>query len=306
MAEINEYLTSEVVVDYADGIISRREALRRLSLLGVGAAAAAPMLAACDSDRGSQSNGAQPGGDATSSAPSGSGPAGPPPLTTQAITFAGPQGRTLQGAWAAAASPRGTVLVIHENRGLTDHIRSVAGRVAASGYSALAIDLLSEEGGTAKFSDPAQATAALNAAPPARFMADLRAGVDEMLRRVPDRKAAAMGFCFGGGMTWSLLASGESRLRAAAPFYGPFPANADLSASREAAVLGVYAGLDTRVNASRDAAKAALVKAGHTHDIVTYEGANHAFFNDTGERFNADAATQVYQRLMDWFGTHLN
>jgi carboxymethylenebutenolidase len=125
------------------------------------------------------------------------------------------------------------------------------------------------------------------------------------VRRVPNGKPAAIGFCFGGGMVWSLLASGESRLRAAAPFYGPFPANADLSASKGAAVLGVYAALDARVNSSRDAAKAALVKAGHTHDIVTYENANHAFFNDTGERYNATAATQVYQRLMDWFGTHL-
>ena len=63
----------------------------------------------------------------------------------------GPGGRTLQGAWAAADEPRGGVLVVHENRGLTDHIRSVAGRLAASGYSALAVDLLSEEGGTGSF-----------------------------------------------------------------------------------------------------------------------------------------------------------
>jgi carboxymethylenebutenolidase len=75
------------------------------------------------------------------------------------------------------------VLVIHENRGLTDHIRSVAGRLAASGFSALALDLLSEEGGTAKFTDPAQATAALNAVPPARFVADMKAAVGELANR---------------------------------------------------------------------------------------------------------------------------
>ena len=101
-------------------------------------------------------------------------------MATEAITFAGPQGRTLQGAWAAAAQPRGGVLVIHENRGLTDHIRSVAGRFAGSGYSALAIDLLSEEGGTASFSDSAQATAALSSAPQERLVADMKAGVDEL------------------------------------------------------------------------------------------------------------------------------
>jgi carboxymethylenebutenolidase len=307
VAEINEYLTSEVVVDYADGIINRREALRRLSLLGVGAAVAGPMLAACDADRGGDGgSGAETPAPTAASSGAGSGPAGPAPLATQAITWAGPEGRTLQGAWAAAATPRGAVLVIHENRGLTDHIRSVAGRLAASGYSALAIDLLSAEGGTAKFTDPAQATAALNAAPPGRFMADLKAGIDELARRAPDRKPAAMGFCFGGGMVWQLLAAGESRLRAAAPFYGPFPTGGDLAGSRGAAVLGVYAALDTRVNASRDAAKAALEKAGNTHELVTYEGANHAFFNDTGERYNATAAAAVYQKLLDWFGQHLS
>jgi carboxymethylenebutenolidase len=299
MDGINRYLAEEVVVDYADGLINRREALRRLALLGVGVAVAAPMLAACDGQRNTPVPAPAPG------TPSGSAPAGPKALPTAAVTFAGPDGRTLQAAWAAAGSPRGTVLVIHENRGLTDHIRSVAGRLAASGYSALAVDLLSEEGGTAKFTDPAQATAALNAAPPGRFVADMKAGVGELLRRVPDRKPGAVGFCFGGGMVWSLLASGEPRLRAAVPFYGPLPDGADLSGSKSAAVLGVYGELDTRVNASRDAAKAAMQKAGLTYEIVTYPGANHAFFNDTGDRYNPTAAAAAYQKMLDWFGQHL-
>ncbi|MET7400482.1 dienelactone hydrolase family protein [Dactylosporangium sp. NPDC005572] len=291
MADISGYLTSEVVVDYADGLIDRREALRRLALLGVGAAVAVPMLAACESN-----------GEPPAPAPSGSDvPAG---LPTEAITFTGPRG-TLQGAWAAAADPKGSVLVIHENRGLTDHIRSVAGRLAASGFSALAIDLLSEEGGTARFTDPAQATAALNAAAPGRFVADLRAAVGELLRRVPGRQPAAMGFCFGGGMTWQLLAAGEPRLGAAAPFYGPFPDGGDLAGSKGAAVLGVYAGKDARVNASRDAATKALEKAGLTHEIVTYPDADHAFFNDTGARYAPQAAAQAYEQLIGWFTTHL-
>lgn len=302
MSDLNEYLTSEVVVDYADGLIPRREALRRLALLGVGVAVAGPILAACDAqkdenDGASSASGPAPGIAAT--------PAGPPALPTEAITFDGPRGQALQGAWAPATAPRGSVLVIHENRGLTDHLRSVAGRLAASGYSALAIDLLSEEGGTARYTDSAEATAALNAVTPARFVADMKAGVDELLRRVPTRKPAAVGFCFGGGMVWSLLASGEPRLGAAAPFYGPLPDNADLAGSRGAAVLAVYAELDDRVNASRDAARAALEKAGLTHEIVTYPGANHAFFNDTGPRYNPTAAAAAYERLIAWFGEHL-
>ncbi len=298
MANFNEYLTGEVVEDYADGIISRREAIRQLGLLGVGAAVATPLLAACGTDPGS------PSAPAVSSAPAR--PAGPAPLATEAISFAGPAGRTLQGAWAeASGTPRGTVLVIHENRGLTDHIRSVAGRLAAGGYSALAVDLLSEEGGTAKFTDPAQATAALNAAPDERFVADMKAGVTELLLRVPDAKPGAVGFCFGGGMVWSLLAAGEPRLGAAAPFYGPLPDGADFARSAKVAVLGVYGALDDRVNASRDAAEAALKKARATHEIVTYPGADHAFFNDTGARYNPQAAAAAYEKLLDWFGKHL-
>jgi carboxymethylenebutenolidase len=306
VTRFKDYLTGEVVEDYADGIITRREALRQLGLLGVGAAVATPLLAACgaDSDSGSPAPGAS---SAASSAAAPAGPpAGPSPLPTEAITFAGPEGRTLQGAWAAAAAnPRGTVLVIHENRGLTDHIRSVAGRLAASGFSALAVDLLSAEGGTAKFTDPAQATAALNAAPDERFVADMRAGVGELLRRVPDAKPGAVGFCFGGGMVWSLLAAGEPRLRAAAPFYGPLPDGAAFAGSKQAAVLGVYGELDERVNASREAAEAALTKAGNVHRLVTFPGANHAFFNDTGQRFNPQAATSAYDQLLDWFSRYL-
>ena len=197
------------------------------------------------------------------------------------------------------------MLVVHENRGLTDHIRSVAGRLAASGYSALAIDLLSEEGGTGSFADEGEVTAALNDAPDGRFVADMKAAIDELERRAPTTKIGAVGFCFGGGMVWTLLAAGEPRLAAAAPFYGPLPDGADFAGSPNAAVLGVYAEQDDRVNASRDAAAAALEKAGLTHEIVTFPGAGHAFFNDTGQRYNPTAAASAYEQLTDWFGTHL-
>ena len=140
MTQFNAYLTSEVVEDYSDGIIGRREALRRLGMLGVAVTAATPMLAACETDGSDGTAGP------TTAGPARSGPAGPSPLPTGSITFDGPEGRELQGAWAAADQPRGAVLVIHENRGLTDHIRSVAGRLAASGYSALAVDCSPKKG----------------------------------------------------------------------------------------------------------------------------------------------------------------
>jgi carboxymethylenebutenolidase len=291
-----QYLAEEVALDHADGAFPRREALRRLALLGLGVPAASALLAACGGGDGD--------GAAAPTATSGAAPAGPAPVATQEVSFAGPEGRTVQGAWAPADQPRGAVLVIHENRGLNDHIRSVAGRLAASGYSALAIDLLSAEGGTAALGGEAEAMAALSNAPQERFVADMRAGLDELERRASGAKLGAIGFCFGGGMVWLLLASGESRLAAAAPFYGPLPDGADFSGS-SAAVLGVYAEQDARVNASREAAAAALERAGLTHEIVTYPGANHAFFNDTGPRYDPEAASQAYAKVLDWFGRHL-
>jgi carboxymethylenebutenolidase len=301
MTTFQRYLAEEIAVDHADGLIERREALRRFGLLGLSLAAASALLAACADDQGGSG---QPAATTPPAGAPSTRPGGATAVATQEITFAGPEGRTLRGAWAAARPPRGGVLVIHENRGLNDHIRSVAGRLAASGYAALAIDLLSEEGGTASLGDEGQATAALNQAPPERFVADMRAGLGELARRVPGRKLATTGFCFGGGMVWLLLASGEPRLAAAVPFYGPLPDGADFSGSK-AAVLAIYGETDARVNASRDAARTALERARLPHEIVTYQGAGHAFFNDTGPRYNQEAATQAYQRMLDWFGRHL-
>jgi carboxymethylenebutenolidase len=136
-------------------------------------------------------------------------------------------------------------------------------------------------------------------------VADLKAGVTELNRRVKGKRLAATGFCFGGGMVWLILASREPRLAAAAPFYGPFPENASLSGSK-AAVLGIYGELDARVNASRDAARSALRAARLRHQIVTFPDADHAFFNDTGPRHNAAAAAEAYRRVLAWFKRYVD
>jgi carboxymethylenebutenolidase len=219
------------------------------------------------------------------------------------ITFPSPRTKPLMGAWAPAKKPRGGLLVIHENRGLNDHIRSVARRYAAVGYSSLALDLLSEEGGTGSFGgDDMAVMAALNAAPPQRFVDDMKAALSELKRRVGGKRLAAIGFCFGGGMVWNLLASGEPRLSAAAPYYGPFPMGGNLRGSRNAAVLAVYGGLDDRINASIDDAQAALEAARLRYEIAIFQGADHAFFNDTNAaRFNAGAAAEAYRRTVGWF-----
>ncbi|MBU3064396.1 dienelactone hydrolase family protein [Nocardia sp. NEAU-G5] len=303
MEPLQQYIAEEIATDHADGILDRREAMRRLGMMGLGAAAASALLAACSSSNGDTNQ--APSSPAAAPTPT---PAGPPgaagALPSSPITFPGPQDRTLQAAWAAAPSPRGGVLVIHENTGLTDFIRSVTGRFAGIGYSALAVDLLSEEGGTATFSEPAAATAALGKIPQDRFVADLQAGAAELGRRVPGKKLGVTGFCFGGGLTWMVLTAGTPNIAAATPFYGPFPQGGDLSGTK-AAILAIYGGLDARVGATRPAAESAMAKAGLTHETYIAPGADHAFFNDTGPRYNAADAAQAWQKVTAWYGQHL-
>ena len=298
MTPLQRYIAEEIATDHVDGLLSRREALRRLALLGVGTAAATTLIAACGENK-------QPNADAPVTSNEPATVSAPPPgsektVPTTPITWAGPRGE-LQAAWAAAPEARGGVLVIHENKGLNDYVRSVAGRLAGIGYSALAIDLLSAQGGTGTFADQAEATAALGKQPPEEAVADLKSGIDELQRRIPDKKVAAVGFCMGGGMVWRLLASGEPRLAAAVPFYGPAPDNPDFAGSKDVAVLGIYAALDQRVNATEPVARAALEKAGLVFELFTEPDANHAFFNDTGDRYNPTAADDAWRRVQDWF-----
>jgi len=302
-----EYVRSEIVADCAEGLLSRREALRRLMLLGVGAAAAGTLLAGCGDDSkksDSASSSSTAPSSSTTTAAGTAAPVGPAPLATEAVTFAGPAGQ-LKGSWSAAPTAKGAVLIIHENQGLTAHFVTLPGRLAASGYSALAVDLLSRKGGTGAFTDPGAATAALTGLPLPDLVADLRAGLDELLRRAGGHKPGVMGFCFGGGLVWSLLAAGEARLAAACPFYGPLPDNHDFSKAK-AAVLAFYGETDSRVDATRDAAVAALEAAKLTHEIKVEPGAGHAFFNETKPSYVPAAAADAYAALLDWFGRYLS
>ncbi|MGW0161011.1 dienelactone hydrolase family protein [Mycobacterium sp. NPDC003323] len=303
MTPLQRYIAEEIATDHVDGLMSRREALRRLALLGVGAAAATALIAACGQAK--QSTGQQDGTGTEAAQPD----ATPPPgmaaaLPTTPITWAGPAGE-LQGAWAQADRPRGAILVIHENKGLTDWVRSVAGRLAGAGYSSLAIDLLSADGGTATFGDPEEATAALGKRPPEAMIADLRSGIAEVAARTPGQRVAAVGFCMGGGLVWRLLDAGTPELAAAFPFYGPTPENPDFAGSRDVAVLGFYGELDQRVNATEPDARAALERAGMVHELVIEPGANHAFFNDTRDRYDPRAAADAWQRMLGWLSTHV-
>jgi carboxymethylenebutenolidase len=300
---MRQYLVDEVTEEFAEGHLSRREALRRLGLLGVALPGASTLLAACGDDKKAPGAAAVNGPVAPQSTP-------PPGAAVGRLIHFRAGGQDYRAAYAAADKAQGAVLVIHENKGLTTHFYELTGRLAAHGYSALCVDLLSRANpeGLASFTDQAAATAALAAMPMEELLGDLAHGLDELLRRAGSGlNAGVLGFCFGGGLTWNLLQAGpnqQTRLKAAVPFYGPGPAAPDFTGAR-AAVLGMYAGEDSRVLASRPAVEAALKAAGLTYEIKVWDGAQHAFFNNTGPNYDPTAAAAAQAQMLAWFDKYL-
>lgn len=305
MEYTKRYLAEEVALDHAGGQLTRREALRQLGMMGITLTAASALLAACGGDGDDQV--VAPAGQAsTTAAPVASTVASPSttrpattPVPSQDITFPGPRG-TLRGAYAQAANAKGAVLVIHENGGLVDGIKAVAARFAGDGYSALAIDLVSgiNAGGTAAV--PAgDVGALLSNSDVSDRRADIKAGFDELLKRNAGKKLGMIGFCFGGTVVWDYLTTDDTRLAAAAPFYGGTVEGANYAA--KAAVLAVYGETDTRINATRDAAKANLVRAGVPHEIKTYAGVGHGFYRQV----ETQQSKQAYSDTLDWFDRYL-
>ena len=219
------------------------------------------------------------------------------------ISFDGDHGPLL-GVFASGDNPRGALLLVHENRGLSPHFVDLAGRFAAERYATMCVDLASIEGGSEKIGDEEEIRAVLGRAPRERLLDDLRASLGELERRAPGLKLGMIGFCFGGTLTWALLGAGEPRLAAAIAFYGSTTDGADFSGSK-AAVLGIYGGLDAKVNATRPLAEASLQAAGLTHQILTYEGADHAFFNDTRASHHPGAAAEAQAAVSAWLSEHV-
>ncbi|MFQ6029138.1 MAG: dienelactone hydrolase family protein [Dehalococcoidia bacterium] len=197
------------------------------------------------------------------------------------------------------------VLVIHENRGLLPHFPDVSRRLALEGYAALALDLLSREGGTGTFADSDQSRDALRKISAEQFVGDMNAAVSHLqsLSFVRRERIGAMGFCFGGGMVW-LLSVRNPEIRAAVPFYGPAPPLEEVP-NISAPVLGIYGSEDNRINQGVPDLKAALEQSNKDHRFITYQGANHAFFNDTGRRYHPSSATQAWDETLSFFGQHL-
>jgi len=191
----------------------------------------------------------------------------------------------------AAKAP--AVVVIHENRGLTDWVRLVADRLAAAGVIAIAPDLLSGTapggGKTSDFKDQDAAREAISGLAPDQVTTDLQA-VADYVKALPaaNGTVAVGGFCWGGGQSFR-FATNRRDLKAAYVFYGMAPQDAESLGRIASPVYGFYGGSDARVNASVPAAAEAMKAKGLTFEPVTYEGAGHGFLR-AGEEPDASAA----------------
>ena len=190
------------------------------------------------------------------------------------------------------------VIVIHENRGLNPHIEDVARRAALEGFHAFAPDFLTPDGGTPKDEDLARDMfAKIDMARVVRSAADVIAAFKQKNSRM---KIGAVGFCWGGGSVNS-IATAAPGLDAGVAFYGVAPKLEDVPRIKASMMLH-YGALDARVNATKEPFENAMKAAGVTYQSFMYEGANHAFHNDTSpERYVEAAAKLAWQRSMDLF-----
>lgn len=198
------------------------------------------------------------------------------------------------------------VLLIHENKGLSDWVRGMADQVAEAGYIAVAPDLLSgfdaTHEKTSDFANDDERTKAINALDANRVQADLDA-VATWANTIPasNGRLASAGFCWGGSQSFA-FATNSDDLDMALVFYGTGPTNEEAYERISAPVYGFYAGNDARVNATVPQSTEAMAAAGNTYERETYEGAGHAFMRSgedpAGDPGNIAARHGAWQRMM--------
>jgi carboxymethylenebutenolidase len=284
---------------YEDGAFSRRELITRLTKYTGSAAAAAAIVESAG----------------LAEAQTASCPAGiqvseqDPAVISQLLTIHGEGGplfiyQSLPADYARA--PRPAVLVVHENRGLTDHIRDVTRRVAKAGFVAVAVDLLSRQGGTQTITDPEAALQAYNRTQQQQRTEDMASALLTIRDQpyVVRDKLAAVGFCAGGGNVFD-LAVNTNLLNTAVVFYGPIPAQEAL-ANLQAPLLGIFGQQDRFVNPRLPVLLTALTSGNKTYALHVYENAGHAFHNDTATSYNPAAACDAWAKTVAFLGRHLN
>ena len=228
-------------------------------------------------------------------------PADDPRLTTRTQDLVG-------GYKAYVAEPRtrslkASVLVIHENRGLNDHIRDVSRRLGVAGFRAVAPDFLSPAGGRPANEDAARE--AIGKLDLQKSVSDAVAMLDEVSKSSRVGKVGAVGFCWGGGFVNRLAVAAGDKLDAGVAYYGPAPDPSE-APKVQAPLLIHDAGLDERVNRTSFPWVEALRAAKKPVNFYLYEGVNHAFNNDTSaERYDKAPADLAWQRTLAFFKRHL-
>ncbi|QDP18843.1 dienelactone hydrolase family protein [Sphingomonas xanthus] len=267
--------------------MDRRDFFARMTLIAGSATAASVLISAI----------------AASPAAAAIVPADDKRLTTREMTFDKPAGYKAYVAEPLSRSPKASVLVIHENRGLTEHIRDVARRAALAGYRAVAVDFLSPGGGTPTNEDAARE--AIGKLDLGRSTADAVTILQQLATSSRGGKVGAVGFCWGGAFVNRLAVAAGSDLDAGVVYYGPAPDPSE--ATRVVAPLLIHhAGLDERVARTLFPWVDALRAADKPVTYQGYDGANHAFNNDTSaERFDKEAADLAWGRTLRFFKRHL-
>ena len=327
LGKFERYLVEEFYDDYREGKLPRRAFFRRVAYITGGMATAAAALAAmgCTGRDLPNPKASIPAATPTPAAPTPQPtPAGTvvpvpgakspisvpdfdPAVRGRDVTFAA--GSAQAGGYlvvpaATSTTKRAAVLICHENAGLTPHIRDVARRFAKEGYAALAVDLLTREGGTDK-QERDKVPGLLTGAGTDRHVADFAAARSYLgtVEGVDGARVGMIGFCFGGGVTWA-AATKIAELKAVVPFYGPSP-DAAAVANIKAAAFGVYAEKDARISGTKDALDAALTTAKVTHQMKLYPGVGHAFHNDTGGAYDEAQATLAWKDSLAWFAKNV-
>lgn len=287
----------ELVHLYVDGAFDRRELVSRVTKLTGSLAAALVALGGFEELKAQ----------ATPCPANVRVPADAPDIVGQDVEFAGPGGKML-GYFAYPKNmteKQPGVIVIHENRGLVEHIRDVTRRTARAGFAAIGVDLLSRQGGTAQFTEPTQQTAAYGRTTVIERREDLIAALDflKFNERVVWDRIGVFGFCAGGGNTWDLIAN-VPELRAAVPFYGA-PAAVDDVQRIETPVLAIYAERDRALTNRMAPVMTEMITRQKTFGFLVYEGVGHAFHNDTGAAYNATAACDAWAQTVAFLNKHL-
>lgn len=230
-----------------------------------------------------------------------------PALTSEMVQYPGKAGNVR----AYLSRPKnggklGAVIVIHENRGLVDHIKDVTRRFAKDGFVALGVDLLSRSGGTDQFKTPEEAIAAIGKLTKDGVEEDLHSAVAHLKKQsFVNGKVGVVGYCWGGGQSLN-FATKCKELNAAVVYYGRNPDPLDAAQNIPCPVLGNYGEDDPNIMPGVEPLKAVLTKHGKGFDIKIYPGAKHAFNNNTNpDRYHPEAARDAWARTVSFFKKNL-